>query len=344
MTSPLVRRAGLTLRPGQRERCTARTLRCDFWNWGPDALRPQCCTDHMMELTVFVHELLDQHGIVHWVDFGTLLGAVREQALIPWDEDADFGVLEADVPRILALEPEIAAKGHVVDTSDPAVVRITYSAVNDLPLDLLRWEESGDELRGRLGSDEEWPGLHNRTSFPKRYIERLEPVQLYDRPFPAPSPVDRFLVDHRYGPDYLVPTRTAISVWLYPDLEPEEMTPVVKRLLATLTEKDQRLAELSHRAPLSRARPVEAWRNAGRPLGPSHEYLERAQDGVRPPERSGAVEQMIYTIAAFEQAIEELENPRPADPLRRAYRRLVRGGQAVRAKLTGRRRPPFGMR
>jgi hypothetical protein len=46
---------------------------------------------------VFTHELLTKHGIVHWLDYGSLLGAVRGGELIPWDNDVDFGFLGSDL-------------------------------------------------------------------------------------------------------------------------------------------------------------------------------------------------------------------------------------------------------
>jgi hypothetical protein len=332
------------LRPRRREGCTQNTLRCDFWNWGPGALRPHCCTEHLRELTDFVHELLDRHGIVHWLDYGTLLGAVRNGAFIPWDEDVDFGVLDTDVPRILELVPELEAAGHAVDASDPTVVRIRYSPVNELHVDLFRWSERDGILWTEFDSDFDWPGLHDRTSFPRDYVERLEPVELYGRPFLGPSPVHDFLIEHRYGPDYMVPMRPVMSAWLYPDLAPDDMTPTVKRLLTELADKDRRLAELNYRSRLGRMYVWQTWRNAGLPLAPSPERLRETWGGIPGDERTSAVEHLVYATASLDDAIEELERRQLSMPLRRLYRRSVRGGRTVRARLQGLPRREFGQR
>lgn len=45
-----------------------------------------------------------------------------------------------------------------------------------------------------------------RWAFPARFLERLEPVELYGQAFPAPSPVRDFLA-LRYGPGWIAPRR-----------------------------------------------------------------------------------------------------------------------------------------
>ncbi len=42
-----------------------------------------------------LHKLFKKLGVSYWIDFGTLLGAVRHGGLIPWDDDADMSVMSA---------------------------------------------------------------------------------------------------------------------------------------------------------------------------------------------------------------------------------------------------------
>lgn len=62
----------------------------------------------MLEMLDVVAEILDRHGVRWWMDGGTLLGAVRHGGFIPWDDDIDFEVLGADIPKMLdALQREL---------------------------------------------------------------------------------------------------------------------------------------------------------------------------------------------------------------------------------------------
>jgi len=51
--------------------------------------------------------LLDKHNIIYWVQGGTLLGAVRNAGIIPWDDDVDISILEEDQNKLLNLKSEL---------------------------------------------------------------------------------------------------------------------------------------------------------------------------------------------------------------------------------------------
>ncbi len=328
------RRIAAVLRPPRQGGCTRDTPRCDFWNWGADAMRPPCCTQHLVELTRFVHELLTNNGIVHWLDDGALLGAVREQAFVPWDEDVDFGVFEDEAPAILALEPLITASGYRVDTSDPTVIRIYLSAINLVHVDLFRWKEVDGLMRTDFNPDLDWPGVSGHSSFARDYLEELEFVSLYNLTFPAPSPVHKFLADHRYGPDYMVPTRPIISVRLYPDIRPEEMTPEIKDMLAAIADKDRRLAALNTRSRFSGTRLWTRWRRSALPFVPAAPPQSSASGA---PTEGGdeTVAELRRSLAWLDLAIDEIANPSFATRMRRARRRLVRSAQVARRAVRG---------
>ena len=79
-----------------------------------------CCREHMKDLSHHVADYLREMGVVHWLEGGTLLGAVRERgALLDWEDDIDVSVqLDGDMTweRLAAgLAERCARDGYFVD-------------------------------------------------------------------------------------------------------------------------------------------------------------------------------------------------------------------------------------
>jgi len=59
-------------------------------------------------------EILDKYNVEFWLETGTLLGAVRDKKLIPWDWDIDLSFKEEDFKKILSAAPEFKKKGFIM--------------------------------------------------------------------------------------------------------------------------------------------------------------------------------------------------------------------------------------
>ena len=113
-----------------------------------------CCRERMQELCVAVTRWLEELGIVHWLEGGTLLGAVRENgALLAWEDDVDVSVLVDDEQAWRALVTGIIARGAsaglFVDAfRNKGLIAISHAPAQRPPL---RWEAY--RLRGEVRLD-----------------------------------------------------------------------------------------------------------------------------------------------------------------------------------------------
>ncbi len=113
-----------------------------------------CCREHMKELTRHVAGCLVDIGAVHWLEGGTLLGAVREQGtLLDWEDDVDISVLlDSDMTwKHLAtgLAERGARDGFFVDLFErKGFISISFDPPKRWPF---RWERN--RMRGEIRAD-----------------------------------------------------------------------------------------------------------------------------------------------------------------------------------------------
>ena len=76
-----------------------------------------------LEILDDITEFCKQNDIKFWIDYGTLLGAIRHKGYIPWDDDVDIGMLREDYDRFLITAME---KGIITPTTKERIAVIPY--------------------------------------------------------------------------------------------------------------------------------------------------------------------------------------------------------------------------
>ena len=115
---------------------------------------PPCCREHIADLGRFVTDCLQDMGAIHWIDGGTLLGAVREDgALLAWEDDIDVSVLLDDDTTweklCATLSQRGAKEGYYVDIfKEKGFLTVSYDKPQSWPF---RWERN--RMRGEIHLD-----------------------------------------------------------------------------------------------------------------------------------------------------------------------------------------------
>lgn len=102
----------------------------------------------MLDTLVEVDKICKKHNIQYWLDFGTLLGAIRHQGFIPWDDDLDIAMNIEDYHKFCSIAQDELPKSmflqtNQTDTSFP----YSFAKVRNDKGEIIEKHESGKNIK-----------------------------------------------------------------------------------------------------------------------------------------------------------------------------------------------------
>ncbi len=179
-----------------------------------------------VELLKDFDKVCKENNVKYWLDFGTLLGAVRHRGFIPWDDDIDTSMLSSDVEKIVPILKEHYKKTDYIVrtralTCNNFQIRIRHRRYN-VGIDIFPvYEYPASELTTELNTEIKNNILKARKMLDKKYRskvlskERTEEaikdivtlqnkyVIPQDKDFPA-NPILFHGIDFPYEEDYFI--------------------------------------------------------------------------------------------------------------------------------------------
>lgn len=190
----------LSTNPFARTYCTDKTKRCstDIFNKNYQYSRigkdtPVCCSTHLYELLRDVTLCLQHNSIEYFIFYGTYLGAIRHDGLIPWDTDIDLCIMEEHKQAsIKALRDYCSSNKYPLTIIDNDLLMIDFSEKNKLHIDVYFMQTNKQKIY--LNGYEQFQ--YSITS-----IFPLKTLPFYDLQVLAPNSLTPLHI--RYGEDCL---------------------------------------------------------------------------------------------------------------------------------------------
>jgi phosphorylcholine metabolism protein LicD len=176
-------------------------------------------SDQIFEHLCFITNLLEINNIKYWIAYGTLLGSIRQNDIIPYDYDFDLGIFYEDHIKVLELNTLINDKRYKLEKGTGTVygylntkvceykwrvsIKVLYD--NEPVADLYIYQRFEDGLLRRYDKEEMiyfWPN----STFPYAFIEEMSSSEIRGKQFPCPR-FPEVLLEHFYGPLWKIPIK-----------------------------------------------------------------------------------------------------------------------------------------
>ncbi len=89
-----------------------------------------------IKMLIEVDKLCKKHNIKYWLSFGSLIGAVRNNHYIPWDDDIDISMLREDYKKFISIFKKEGNENFYIDFIHTRIAKIHHKKIKSIFIDI----------------------------------------------------------------------------------------------------------------------------------------------------------------------------------------------------------------
>ena len=106
----------------------------------------------MLDMLIEFDAICKKHQLQYWLDSGTLLGAVRHQGFIPWDDDIDLSMPVEDYNKFLKIaESELSNEVFLQTTQTDKNFKFDYIKLRSNKASIVEFHEKDTQINYHQG-------------------------------------------------------------------------------------------------------------------------------------------------------------------------------------------------
>ena len=153
-----------------------------------------------------IHETFEAHQIDYWMDGGTLLGALRHEGIIPWDNDVDVCILKSQEQKFLRLEPLLKKLGYTIQTMPFGYqIKARHGYLDIFLMDIKkgRYIYADKHTSTFFATRDGWPIYYTQDELFPLKLYTFGPLKVWGPQNPLPY-VDNYFKDWRTKAKFLI--------------------------------------------------------------------------------------------------------------------------------------------
>ena len=159
-----------------------------------------------VKLLEIFDSICKENNLQYWIDFGTLLGAIRHKGFIPWDDDIDLGMARDDYEKLIELfsngfpqNPDLVLEFEN-NGKNKCFVKISHKKSENMFLDIFPYDFYHSQLTDEEKQDLSLKIVESRKPKSFNSDSSIEAMREYFKKITKENIIDNHPIDKTHKP------------------------------------------------------------------------------------------------------------------------------------------------